>query len=475
MNMDKNKILAKNTIILGIGQFIPKIIAMITLPILTKAFTTDEYGIYDLIISFSSLAIPLMTLLIQQAVFRFLINEENEEKSKLYITNSIVFISLLSLSLFFIIIIVGSFIGIDLKLLIIAFLVYFAESLYDLFGQIARGYGKNILFSAAVIMYSVVNMILLVITVWINYINIINVLIIILISYIIALIFLALKLNITKVFDINFISLSVIKKLLIYSIPIIPSSISLWIVNLSDRVIITYFLGASYNGIYAASSKIPNLFGTIYNVFNLAWTELASRSIKENDISDYYSRLFNSLYSFLIGVMILLITVSPIMFDVLIDNKFSEGYFQIPILFIGVLLSCFVSFYGGLYIALKKTKQVGISSFMGCILNVVINIIFIKKIGIYAASISTLVSFLVILIYRFFETKRFIRIKYNYYNICIGIICLLISVFCFYKNNFLFFIFNIIITIIYNCFFNKFLISIKSIIVSKLKKKKLNI
>ena len=88
--MDKNKILAKNTIILGIGQFIPKIIAMITLPILTKAFTTDEYGIYDLIISFSSLAIPLMTLLIQQAVFRFLINEENEiypEFAEIFIRN----------------------------------------------------------------------------------------------------------------------------------------------------------------------------------------------------------------------------------------------------------------------------------------------------------------------------------------------------------------------------------------------------
>ena len=218
--MDKNKILAKNTIILGIGQFIPKIIAMITLPILTKAFTTDEYGIYDLIISFSSLAIPLMTLLIQQAVFRFLINEENEETSKLYITNSIVFISLLSLSLFFIIIIVSGFTGIDLKLLIIAFLVYFAESLYDLFGQIARGYGKNMLFSTAVIMYSVVNMILLVVTLWINYINIINVLIIILISYIIALIYLFLKLNIKNVFNKKYISFSVIKDLLVYSIPI---------------------------------------------------------------------------------------------------------------------------------------------------------------------------------------------------------------------------------------------------------------
>ena len=373
--MNKNKVLAQNTIILGIGQFIPKIIAMITLPILTRAFSTDEYGIYDLIISFSSLAIPVITLLIQQAVFRFLINEKDEKICKSYITNSIIFTCALSATLFLIAILIGQFLKIDLKLFVIVFLVYFIESLYDLLGQIARGYGKNMFFSVAVIIYSIVNMLLLVGSFWINNISINNVLIIILISYIISIIFLVLKLNIRKLFDMKLISFEVIKKLLRYSIPIIPSSISLWIVNLSDRFIITYFLGTAYNGIYAAASKIPNLFGTIYNVFNLAWTELAARSIKEKESTNYYSKLFNNLYSFLIGVMILLITSSPIIFKVLIDDKFSEGYFQIPILFIGVLVSCFVSFYGGLYIALKKTKQVGISSFIGCILNIFINII----------------------------------------------------------------------------------------------------
>lgn len=469
--MNKNKVLAQNTIILGIGQFIPKIIAMITLPILTRAFSTDEYGIYDLIISFSSLAIPVITLLIQQAVFRFLINEKDEKICKSYITNSIIFTCALSATLFLIAILIGQFLKIDLKLFVIVFLVYFIESLYDLLGQIARGYGKNMFFSVAVIIYSIVNMLLLVGSFWINNISINNVLIIILISYIISIIFLVLKLNIRKLFDMKLISFEVIKKLLRYSIPIIPSSISLWIVNLSDRFIITYFLGTAYNGIYAAASKIPNLFGTIYNVFNLAWTELAARSIKEKESTNYYSKLFNNLYSFLIGVMILLITSSPIIFKVLIDDKFSEGYFQIPILFIGVLVSCFVSFYGGLYIALKKTKQVGISSFIGCILNIFINIIFIKKIGIYAASISTLISFFIILIYRFLETRKFIKIKYNYYSILIGIAFLSMSVFNFYKNTNLFFIFNIIITIIYNCFFNNFLRFLKSTVVTKLKNK----
>ena len=453
----KNKTLAKNTIILGIGQFIPKIIAMITLPILTKAFSTEEYGIYDLIISFSSLSLPLLTLMIQLATFRFIIEDNDEIKRKSYVTNSTVFVIALSLTWLLIVSVVSLFIDVDLSFVAIVFLVYFAEAIYNLFGQIARGYGKNTTYSLAVVMYSVVNMIFLVLVMLFDFVNIKSALIIIAISYTIASIFLWISVKIKNDFSIKTLSVKVMKRMLGYSIPIIPSTISLWIVNLSDRLVITYFLGASYNGLYAAASKIPNLFGTVYNVFNLAWTELAARSIKEDDIDKYYSKLFNNLYSFLIGVMLALITLTPIMFNILIDDKFYGGYNQIPILFIGILCSSLVSFYGGLYVALKKTKQVGISSIVGAVLNFVINVLFIRYIGLYSASISTLVSFLVILIYRFFEVKKFININYNYFKIVMGIICLIISVYNFYELKMIGFILNIIITLIFNIWENEFL------------------
>lgn len=78
--MDRNRILAKNTVLLGIGQFIPKVLAIIILPILTGYLSTEEYGVYDLILSVASLALPLMTLLIQQGAFRFLIADNNKKQ-----------------------------------------------------------------------------------------------------------------------------------------------------------------------------------------------------------------------------------------------------------------------------------------------------------------------------------------------------------------------------------------------------------
>ena len=336
-------------------------------------------------------------------------------------------------------------------------ILYFCESIYDVMGQIARGYGKNLIYSIAVIIYSTVNMIILFIAVNINFVNIKSVLIILSISYFIATIFVFLNLKLNKVIKIKDFSIDILREMLKYSAPMIPSSIALWIVNLSDRLIITYSLGASYNGIYAAASKIPNLLVTFYNAFNLAWTELAARTINEDDSDVYYSKLINNLFSFCFGAIIILIAFSPILFKILIDDKFNSGYSQMPILFVGVILNCLVSFYGGLYIALKKTKQVGISSAIGAFLNACINIVLIKKIGLYAASISTVVSFFVIFVYRIFEIEKSINIKYNKVNILIGCLFLVLTIFNYYKANLTLLVLNIIIAIIYNVFLNSIL------------------
>ena len=78
-----------------------KILLKSSLPILTKNFSIEDFGIYDLIISIASLAIPIITLLVQQAVFRYLIDTKDKQKIKEYITNGLIVVVTVS-SIFFI-------------------------------------------------------------------------------------------------------------------------------------------------------------------------------------------------------------------------------------------------------------------------------------------------------------------------------------------------------------------------------------
>ena len=91
--MNREKALAKNTLILSIGEFLPKFSSIITLPIITGGLTKAEMGTYDLISTLVSLFLPVATLQIQSAAFRFLIDVRKEKKeTKRIITNIICFI-----------------------------------------------------------------------------------------------------------------------------------------------------------------------------------------------------------------------------------------------------------------------------------------------------------------------------------------------------------------------------------------------
>ena len=66
---------------------------------------------------------------------------------------------------------------------------------------------------------------------------------------------------------------------------------------------------------------------------------------------------------------------------------------------------------GTLYAALKKTKGALITTIVGALTNIILNFIFIPKFGLYAAATSTVVAYIVVLIYRWFDIRRYINIK----------------------------------------------------------------
>ena len=68
-----NKALFKNTGIIAIGQISTKIVNFLLLPLYTALLTTQEYGLVDILSTYSALIVVIVGLQINQAVFRFLV------------------------------------------------------------------------------------------------------------------------------------------------------------------------------------------------------------------------------------------------------------------------------------------------------------------------------------------------------------------------------------------------------------------
>lgn len=471
--MSKKKDLVKNTFIILLGKLCTQFISFLLLPLYTNYLLTEEFGYVDLINTYVSLLVPIFTLQLEMAIFRFLIDarNNNEEKEK-YITTNIITLIFVIISIMLLFAIVMIFVNIKYGA-IIALIIVLNMLSGDLL-QIARGLGKNIIYSIASVISGVSTIVLNITFIIYFKMGTIGMLSSIAIANGLSVIYLLFSLKINRYFKINKYSSAANKKMLKYSVPLIPNGISWWIMSASDRSIVSFILGVSANGIYAVSCKFPSILSGIFNVFNLSWSESISLHIKEDDNSDYISSVFDDVLKIFGCIGIIIISFISLTFSYLINNNYNEAYLYIPILIVASIFSLLAAQYGGIYIALKKTKQISYTTIIAAIINLFVNIALIKFIGLYAAAISTLVSYMVISIYRHLDIKKTINIIYNVKTVLIIIISYILIISFYYLNIFYLNILSFIISILISIFINRIIIKkiYKSIIIKLQKTKK---
>lgn len=421
--MSRESNLAKNTFILAIGTFLPKFVAFITLPILTAYLTKDEYGTYDLVTVLVSLVLPVATLQIQTAGFRFLIDKRNDrEEAKRIVTNIIIFIvpvSIITLIVLFFIL-PGS-----KSVRLIICLYFFADITVNGVRQIARGLSKNKEFSISAIVSAFCKMILAFILVKMLGFGMIGAVIALALSSTVSLFVISIRINILSYVDFSLLSKQLLKEMIAYSWPVVPNQMSMWVMRVSDRFVVTSFMGLAANAVYSVANKIPSLLTLAQNTFSMAWQESASIVSKDDDVEAYYSSMFKATIDIMAGFLGLLICSTPILFKLLIRGDYEDAYYQMPILFLSMFFYCQSSFLGGVYMAYKDSKSVGLTTIAAAICNLVVDIATIKLIGLYAASGSTLISYFLLFIFRMKDIKKHVNIKYDIKHVVV-VVCLLI-------------------------------------------------
>ena len=467
--MNKNKELVKNTIIIFIGKFCTQFITLLLLPLYTHFLSTEDYGYIDLIQTYLTFFIPLILLKIDAGIFRFLIDarKSEEEKNKI-ITNGIfiMFVELIISTILFAVAV--KIFSIKYSILIVMNLISLSVLTFLL--QIVRGIGKNKQYSFSSIIAAIVTIVLNLIFLVGFHKNGKYVLIASLISNIICTIYLLIVNKILKNVKIKYIDKKLIKDLLKYSIPMIPNELSWWIVHVSDRTIISYALGVAANGIYSVSCKFSNILSSIFNIFNLSWQESAALHINDTDKDEFFSNVINKVFNLFICFCIGILACLPFVFELLIKDSYREAYKYVPILLLANIFSVLIGLIGSIYVAKKMTKEVAKTTMIAAIINLTIDIALIKVIGIYAAAISTLVSYMLLAIYRYIDVQKYVKVKIPIKNIVVNSIIFILVVVLYLYNNIALNVINLLLCILYAIIVNnELLIEFKKVIGKKVK------
>lgn len=450
--MKQEKELIKNTLIIAIGKFSTQIVSFLLVSLYTAKLTTDQYGSYDLIITIVTFLTPFITLTLEESMFRFLIDAKSKKEEKSIITQTILTI-LITLAIACIVIFaVIKLFKINTTKLFIPYVI--AVVLMALMNALVRGLGKIKLYSLSNFLLSIITIVLNVVFILGTNLKVDGLLLSVIIANLIMVLFLAIRTNLKKFIDIKYVNKKLMKEMLVYSIPLIPHSLSWTIINLSDRVIITSILGAGSNGIYAVSNKFPTIINTVYNYFAIAWKESAAKALHEENSGRYYNKIYTSLKNIVYSATIGVIALVPFIFNILINGEYDEAYLYIPMLVFGVYFSNMASFYGGIFSAYKRTKIIGTTTLVSAIINLAVDLILIKFIGIYAAAISTLISSIFLYMYRKNKMKDFVKLKRSK-DLKITILITLVVFISYYSKSYIFQAIALIFTIIYAMLMNK--------------------
>ena len=442
--MNRSEELAKNTIILSIGTFLPKLVSFITLPILTGYLTKEEYGTYDLVTILVSLLLPSVTLQIKAAAFRYLVDVRGEKNKQDEIVTNIFFItipiSVVSLMILFFVL--GH---VDPSIKIWICLYYFFDILVGTTRQVARGLSYNFYYAISAIVSALGKMVFAVIFVKILGYGLYGAVISLCFASLISMIYLSFRIKIWSFNKIGLINRSTMRELISYSWPLVPNELSQWVMRVSDRLVVTAFMGIEANAVYAVANKIPSIITLAQGTLTLAWQENASIVSKDDDAGQYYSQMFHVMTRIQSGFLCLVLGVTPILFKILIRGDYQEAYNQMPVLCLAIFYASMATYLGGIYVAYKASKSVGITTTIAAVVNLVTDIGTIRWIGLYAASGSTLISYLLLCIYRMIDVQKLIKVAYNWNIILLSHLAMAPVIVLYYKAGLIWKVFNLVL------------------------------
>ena len=468
--MSKEKQLLKNTGIITIGKVCTQMISFFLLPLYTSIFSTTEYGIVDLFNTIIACALPILTLQIEQALFRFLIDARDNEEGKVKLISSTAILFLLQTILYTVLFaIIQPFINNEYKYFLLINVI--ANMLSSLTLQVARGLGYNKEYSIGSAIVASFTVILNVLFIVVLKLRVEGMFLATFIANITAGIYILIANKTYRYIKLKAFKFKVIKSMLKYSVLLIPNAISWWIINLSDRTIISTFMSIGANGVYAAANKFSGMYINAYNIFNIAWTESAAVNINDKDRDEYFTNIINTGFKLFACVALIVIAITPFIFPLLINSKFDEAYKQIPLLMLSSLFNVGVGLVSVIYVAKKRAFDISKTSVLSALINIVVNLLLIKHIGLYAASISTIVAYLTMFIYRAIDSRKYVKFKLDFKMMFILLLAFSAMFVSYYLNilalNILMLVAIILFSVIYN---KKSFVKIINILKRKLQK-----
>ncbi len=426
--MSRHLKFVKNLSWISVGQFSSKVLVFLLLPLYTTYLSTTDYGIFDIILTITLLISPILTLQMTEPVVRFSLEKNSNP------------IQILAVALF--VLIIGSTIlilifpavrmFIDVEDLYYWFFVFFVlRNLHMLLNQFLKGTNQIKLYAVLGIVSTLITIILnivflVVFNMKLNGFLLANILghfLIILTIFVLAIKNIKGLLN-----SVIFFNKDLLVRMSQYSIPMIPNALSWWVINASDKIILTFILGPAVVGVYAVGYKLPSILSIIMGMIMSAWYIASVEDFGSDGNRKLFSDTINLILSCNLVIASLIVFFIKNIAELLFQKGFYEAWTVVPILILGYLFFSLAVFLESIYTSSYSTKKLFLSTVSAATLNLLLNFLLIPFFSTIGAALATSLSFIILFVLRYLGSKKIYSfyIPMSRFIISIGIVTLLI-------------------------------------------------
>lgn len=213
------------------------------------------------------------------------------------------------------------------------------------------------------------------------------------------------------------IDLKIIKKIIKFGFPLIFASLSGWIMEMIDKLVINKISGLADTGLYSLGYKIGMIIMIIAIAFSKAWAPFFYENIDKNKSKIVkYTYLYISV---LLLICIIISLLSEVIITLLFSSDFSSSAKIIPII-------AFAYFFDGLWkmfilylININRTVIYTVLIFIASAINLVLNIVLVPIMGEVGAAYATLISFIVGAVATFIVSTNYVKMPwFTFYRSC---------------------------------------------------------
>jgi O-antigen/teichoic acid export membrane protein len=416
---NKFKVTAKNSAIYGLGNLFGKLVGLVLLPLYTRQFSIDQYGVIGMLEITSQLLVAVFGMNLYTAFFRWYWDKEYLGKQKSNYFTTTVFIVLLSVSLVSILILFRSKLSVLIlsdagysKILCLSFIASGLDAVGVMPSTLLRLQGRAFQYTYSYLIRMVVNLSLNILFIVHFKLGLESIYYSAIISSLVFLLMLARHswMNMEFIFE-----KEVLKGMIVFSVPLLLSAVAGIILTITDRYMLRFLIGLDDVGTYTLSYKIANTIRFLLIIpVNLAVLPVFFRIMDDPDSKVFYAR-FTTYFSFVtIYAVLAMALFSETVVKLFADNSDYWGSIKlVPVLsvaiFFGMLKDMMMT---GLHIR-KKTKILATVIILLALFNVLLNYLLIPVLRDLGASYATLITQVLYFIILYFVAQKVINIPYE--------------------------------------------------------------